>query len=128
MDADPGRIDDAPRSIVCPHCGHRQMLAAGGVACERCGYRFSEDELAGTELVGTPIPGVYYPEDVAPSLTAGGIGDPTDGTQVVHRVTTAVPGKPMAPIADDPDLRLNPGEDEPDLPASPAGARPEEPA
>jgi hypothetical protein len=109
MDADHGRIDDARRMVVCPNCGQRQEVAAGAAACAHCGHRLSEEETAESELVGTPIPGIYYPEDVAPSLVSGGIGDPTDGTQVVHRVTTDIPGKSMVPSADDPDLLLAPG-------------------
>jgi hypothetical protein len=128
MGSDLGRTGDATRAVVCPNCGHRQALAAGVVECERCGYRFSEAELAATGLAGAPIPGVYYPEDVAPSLVSGGIGDPTDGTQVVHRVTTAVPGKPMAPIEDEPDVLLGLGEADADLPPSLAGGKPEDPA
>lgn len=32
----------------------------------------------------------------------GGIGGPNDGSQITHHASAAVPGKPMAPIADDP--------------------------
>jgi hypothetical protein len=107
METRPGPIDDAPIS------GDRQELAA---------------EADSPELVGVPIPGIYYPEDVAPPLTSGGIGNPTDGTQVVHRVETEVPGKPMVPRADDPDLRLVPPDDGNDLAASVAGGPQKDPA
>ena len=38
----------------------------------------------------------------APAPASGGIGGTDDGTQVPHRSPTAVPGKPMAPLAADP--------------------------
>lgn len=53
-----------------------------------------------TQPVGSTIPDKADPSIVAPSSVSGGIGGPpTDGTQVPHHVPTAVPGKPMAPIA-----------------------------
>ena len=42
------------------------------------------------------------PTIVPDGSVAGGIGGTNDGTQISHHPATAVPGKPMAPIVDDP--------------------------
>ena len=55
------------------------------------------DNLVGLQGVGTADPASVPAPEVA-----GGIGGTNDGTQVSHHVSTAVPGKPMAPIASDP--------------------------
>ena len=44
------------------------------------------------------LAGVADPTDVNPAMVAGGLGGTTDGTQVVHHVPGAVPGKPQAAI------------------------------
>jgi len=95
-------IGGAERTVVCPNCGNR--VAASGIEqrCDRCGYQLDPAASADEGIVGGAIPGEAYPTDVAPPPASGGVGGVTDGTQVVHRATSAVPGKPMAPIAADP--------------------------
>lgn len=58
---------------------------------------------SGKQEIVNPAPvGVADPTQVPAAMVAGGIGGVSDGTQVTHHVSSAVPGKPMAPIADDP--------------------------
>lgn len=57
----------------------------------------------GTEgLVGIQGVGPADPASVPPPEVSGGLGGTNDGTQVAHHSSTAVPGKPMAPITNDP--------------------------
>lgn len=50
--------------------------------------------------VDTPkLAGKADPTEVAAPMVSGGLGGTQDGTQVPHHSLTAVPGKPMAPIA-----------------------------
>jgi len=58
-----------------------------------------EDE---TGDVGAPGVGSSDPDSVPPPMASGGLGGVNDGTQVTRHPATPVPGKPMAPIADDP--------------------------
>ena len=46
--------------------------------------------------------GVADPSAAASPVISTGLGGAPDGTQVPHSPRTAVPGKPMAPIADGP--------------------------
>ena len=48
------------------------------------------------------MPGVADPSTAASPVVSSGLGGASDGTQVPHGSTTAVPGKPMAPIAGGP--------------------------
>ncbi|MDQ3513193.1 MAG: hypothetical protein M3462_05925 [Chloroflexota bacterium] len=50
----------------------------------------------------TGMAGVADPGAAASPVVSAGLGGAPDGTQVPHRSPTAVPGKPMAPIADGP--------------------------
>lgn len=45
------------------------------------------------------LAGKADPTEVADPMASGGLGGTQDGTQVPHHSPTAVPGKPMAPIA-----------------------------
>ena len=55
------------------------------------------EEPAEADAVGRADPTIVPPDSVS-----GGIGGTNDGTQVAHRPSTAIPGKPMAPTVDDP--------------------------
>ena len=90
------------RSVVCPNCGNRQAISGIEQRCDQCGFQFDVAASGDEGIVGGAMAGEAFPTDVAPPMAAGGIGGVSDGTQVVHRATSAVPGKPMAPIADDP--------------------------
>ena len=101
MDRDATDITDTRRMAVCPNCGNQQAVDAVGARCDRCG---SALDAAGydTQQLGSPVPDQADSITVAPPSVSGGIGRPTDGTQVPHHVPTSVPGKPMAPITDTP--------------------------
>ena len=88
-------------TVVCPNCANRQGISGIAAKCERCGYEFDPTLLQAAGVAGGPIAGESSPWDAASPIVAGGLGGETDGTQVVHHSTSAVPGKPMAPIADD---------------------------
>lgn len=49
------------------------------------------------------LAGSADPSAAASPVVSAGIGGAPDGTQVPHHPTSAVPGKPMAPIASGPD-------------------------
>ncbi len=53
-------------------------------------------------IVGLEGAGTADPASVPAPEVAGGPGGTSDGSQVAHHSSTAVPGKPMAPIANDP--------------------------
>lgn len=55
-----------------------------------------------THLSPPRLAGKADPTEVAAPIVSGGLGGTPDGTQVPHHSPTAVPGKPMAPIADAP--------------------------
>lgn len=59
--------------------------------------RGTGDQPAEVDVVGRADPTL-----IPPPTVAGGIGGTNDGTQVAHHPTEAIPGKPMAPIVDDP--------------------------
>ncbi|HET8521632.1 MAG TPA: hypothetical protein VFL82_00270, partial [Thermomicrobiales bacterium] len=92
-------IFDTGRTVACPNCGHRQRAGAGQTECEWCGQRFAVNAKAS---FGDPYVDQADPADVPPPSVSGGIGRPTEGNQVPLRPSSAVPGKPMAPIADEP--------------------------
>ena len=104
MDAMTSPIGEARQGIVCPNCGLEQAIeATADPRCERCGQVLSANA-SGVE--GQPLSGVFPaqadPIHVPAPMASGGIGRISDGTQVTHSSTSAVPGKPVAPIADDP--------------------------
>ena len=103
MDRMNAPIGGAEQMVACPNCGNRQAFSGIDSRCDRCGTLVNP---AGSGQEGIPasasFPGQADPIQVPPAMARGGIGGVTDGTQVSHRVTSAVPGKPMAPIADDP--------------------------
>lgn len=95
-------IGGAEETVVCPNCGNRQTMSAVDARCDRCGTLL--DDAAGGEIGSAipPAPAPSDPDGVPPPMVAGGIGGTNDGTQVTRHPPTAVPGKPMSPIADDP--------------------------
>ena len=104
MDAMTAPIGQAQRTVVCPNCGSEQAIAATeDPRCQRCGEALSANpRRTGAAVAGAAFPGQADPTEVAPPMASGSLGAVTDGTQVPHSVPTPVPGKPMAPIADDP--------------------------
>ena len=95
-------IAGAEQMVVCPNCGNRQGMSGVDTRCEGCGMLLDPSGASKQEIVaGQPV-GQADPTQVPPAMAAGGIGGVTDGTQVPHHVPTAVPGKPMAPITDEP--------------------------
>lgn len=92
------------REIICPNCGHQQSAdAATSGRCEHCGELLHRPgAVAPGSLAGNGAMTQRDPTEVAPPTVSGGIGGTTDGTQVPHRVPTAVPGKPMPPTTTDP--------------------------
>ena len=102
MDPMTSPIADTDRTLTCPNCGNQQAISGVGARCEQCGYQFDPSGSSKEGIVGTAMPGQGSPFDVPPAMASGGIGGVNDGTQVTHHVSTPVPGKPMAPIADDP--------------------------
>jgi len=95
-------MEDTGQWVICPNCGHRQWMTANDAICDSCGQEIHAATSGETAIEGEPIPGVYDPSDVAPPPASGGIGRTTDGTQAPLQVPTAIPGKPMAPIANSP--------------------------
>ena len=95
-------IGGAEQMVVCPNCGNRQAMSGVDTRCDACGTLLDPTGSGKEGIVGGPIPGRADPMNVPPPMAAGGIGGTNDGTQVTRHVPTAVPGKPMAPIADDP--------------------------
>ncbi len=95
-------IGGAEQMVVCPNCGNRQVMSGVDTRCDGCGTLLDPTGSSKQEIVGGRMAGQADPVQVPPTMAAGGIGGVTDGTQVTHHVPTAVPGKPMAPIADDP--------------------------
>ena len=90
------------QTLVCPNCGNRQAMSAVDARCDRCGTLLPAAGSGKQEIVNPAPVGVADPTQVPAAMVAGGIGGTGDGTQVTHHVPSAVPGKPMAPIADDP--------------------------
>lgn len=95
-------VEEAGQWVVCPHCGHRQWMTANDATCDVCGEQIHAVESGETAITGGPMPGKEDATEVAPPPASGGIGRPTDGTQAPLQVPTAIPGKPMAPIANEP--------------------------
>ncbi|HEU5434395.1 MAG TPA: hypothetical protein VFU81_22165 [Thermomicrobiales bacterium] len=96
MPANQEQVPVSEREFVCPNCGHRQMVVAGVAArCEQCGFVITPEMSGERGIIGAPGVGVSYPLDVPPAEVSGGIGRPTDGTQVPIHPSSAVPGKPM---------------------------------
>jgi hypothetical protein len=102
MERTHGSVDDVGQVAVCPNCGHRQVFTALDSRCDACGFLVDPVTTGQGEIVSEEPVGVSDPADVAPAMASGGIGGTPDGTQVTFQVPTAVPGKPMAPIADNP--------------------------
>jgi hypothetical protein len=92
-------IFDTERTVVCPNCGHRQRASVGQTDCEWCGQSFTVNA---KESFGDTYVDKGDPAEIPPPSASGGIGRPTEGNQVPRRPSSAVPGKPMAPIADEP--------------------------
>jgi DNA-directed RNA polymerase subunit RPC12/RpoP len=90
---------DTARTVVCPNCGHRQRASAGQTECAWCGQSFTVNA---KESFGDPYVDQADPTEVPPPSASGGLGRPTEGNQVPLRPSSSVPGKPMAPIADEP--------------------------
>lgn len=102
MDSMSAPIGGDAQMVACPNCGNRQAMSGSDARCDRCGTLL-EAAGGGEGGIDNPRPvGVADPSRVPPPIVSGGIGGTSDGTQVTHRVSSAVPGKPMAPIADDP--------------------------
>ncbi len=93
-------VGGAEQDVVCPNCGNRQAVSGTEARCDRCGTSFSPVGVGQQAIVNPQVVGQADPVQVPPAVVAGGIGGVNDGTQVTHQVPTAVPGKPMAPIAD----------------------------
>jgi ribosomal protein S27E len=102
MDPMTAPIGGDAQMVVCPNCGNRQAMSGVDARCDRCGTLLDPAGSGKQGLVNPRPVGVADPTQVPPATVAGGIGGTNDGTQVTHHVSTAVPGKPMAPIADDP--------------------------
>ena len=102
MDAMNEPIEATKQWVICPHCGRGQWMTADDATCIYCGEQIHEVESGETAITGEPMPGEEDTTEVAPPPASGGIGRTTDGTQVPLQVPTAVPGKPMAPIANEP--------------------------
>ncbi len=100
MDPRATPLGGADQMVVCPNCGNRQDVSGIDARCDRCGTLFSPVGVGQQEIVNPQVVGQADPVQVPPAVVAGGIGGVNDGTQVTHQVPTAVPGKPMAPIAD----------------------------
>jgi hypothetical protein len=92
-------IFDTQRTVVCPNCGHRQRASVGQAKCDWCGQSFTVNV---KESFGDPYVDQADPTEVPPPSASGGIGRPTEWNQVPLRPSSSVPGKPMAPIADEP--------------------------
>lgn len=88
--------------VVCPNCGTEQDLLAVDQTCANCGHTFGSTDSGRRQLQNAPTSAPSDPATVAAPMVSGGIGGVSDGTQVTHHVSSAVPGKPMAPIADEP--------------------------
>lgn len=94
----------ADETFVCPNCGATQRVVGGIAArCERCGAHLTPGMSGESGIVGRPGAGVSDPVSVPPPTVAGGVGGVTDGTQVPLHPSSAIPGKPMPPIASDPE-------------------------
>ena len=107
MQADQGRaherpLDAARQRVVCPNCGAEQLLRGLDARCESCGHLLENVNAGPRQQATAAMPGQADPLTVPAPMASGGIGGDSDGTQVTHRATSAVPGKPMAPIAEDP--------------------------
>lgn len=102
MDPMTAPIGGDAQMVVCPSCGNRQAMSGVDARCDRCGTLLDPAGSGKEGITGGPIPGRADPAQVPPPMVSGGIGGTNDGTQVTHHVSSAVPGKPMAPIADDP--------------------------
>ncbi len=102
MERDQGSVADVGQVTVCPNCGNKQVFTAIDSRCDACGFLVDPVLMGQGEIASRQPVGVSDPTDVAPAMASGGIGGTPDGTQVTFRVPTAVPGKPMAPIASDP--------------------------
>ncbi len=102
MDRMTAPLGGAEQMVVCPNCGNRQAMSGVESRCDACGTLLDPSGGSKQEIVAGQGIGQADPVQVPPPMVAGGIGGVTDGTQVTHHVPTAVPGKPMAPIADDP--------------------------
>ena len=95
-------VGGAEQVVVCPNCGNRQAFSGVDSRCDQCGTLLDPSGVSKQELAAAQPVGQADPAQVPPPMAAGGIGGVTDGTQVTQHVPTAVPGKPMAPIADQP--------------------------
>ncbi len=102
MDRMNAPLGGAEQRVVCPNCGNDQAMSGIDSRCDRCGTLLNPAGSGKAGMSNAEIPGQADPVNVPPAEAAGGIGGVSDGTQVSHHVTSAVPGKPMAPIADGP--------------------------
>ncbi len=102
MERSSGSVDDVGHVSACPNCGHEQVFSAIDSRCDACGFLIDPTTMGQREIVSEQPVGVGDPADVAPAMASGGIGGTPDGTQVTFQVPTAIPGKPMAPMASDP--------------------------
>ena len=101
MDHGQTPITGKKRSMACLNCGASQEITGIESRCSQCGTLLTPPtgELGS---VGAPLAAPMDPLSVPPPSVAGGLGGVSDGTQVTHHATSAVPGKPVAPIADSP--------------------------
>ena len=94
-------ITGKTRSMACPNCGASQAITGIESRCSQCGTLLTPP----TGRMGSVDASLSAPMDplsVPPPSVAGGLGGVSDGTQVTHHVTSADPGKPVAPIAESP--------------------------
>ena len=99
MDRMNAPIDDSGQLVVCPVCGNQQLMSGIEDRCDQCGALLNQAGSDKEGIVGGPIASKADPVEEPPAIAAGGMGRMTDGTQAPRKVPTAIPGKPMAPIA-----------------------------
>lgn len=101
MDTTDAPMGTGAKTLVCPNCGAEQAVSGIDARCERCGTLVDPAGSGKGGIVAVPTSAPADPDAVPPAMASGGIGGTNDGTQVVRHAPTAMPGKPMAPIAEE---------------------------
>lgn len=101
-DATATPLGGAEQMVVCPNCGNRQAMSGIESRCDRCGTLLNPVGSDNEGIINPDVVGVADPVTVSSPMVTGEFGGVSDGTQVTHHASSAVPGKPMAPIASDP--------------------------